>query len=589
MKGRCLMLYKINNYSLRTKFMILIIFCLIIPVLSLELVVAYFVILKENKDCWIEREDIIDRTMVYINHSIDELKNFSNYVCMDDQTYDFIYTKYEDDKEYLRNYAEFTHHSVTKFDDIIARMKELAIYTNNPTVLEGSSIHQLDSIRTEEWYKDFCEANTNQIIYCNIKNYPEISVITDLNYYSKGKEWNREVSDYEGIVKADLDVRAIDYYIASMQVHQSIYICYKETILSSNTGNEVLLQPFQEIEKQSRSYVITSEVIPDYQDFKIYVVTDRTSFFKETVFQNKVILLALILNLVVPVYLVSVIERSMMNRILLLENRFDWHINEEMRLIEGNYGKDEIGRLIEHYNSYVKRVMGLAALIQKRNEENTALELSKKQAEINALVSQANPHFLYNSIESICMRSVIKQEHETATIMRHLSLLLRDMSTWKTDRKTLLDEIEFAKRYMEIQRYRFGEKISYEVEVEKECESIIIPKLSVITFVENACVHGIENSLNDGKIRIQAKREGTWYVIRIEDNGAGMSEVQKELILRQVQTANLETFQTSTSTGILNANLRLQLFYGDHYNFDIKSTEDQGTTVILRIRVDEVV
>ena len=279
----------------------------------------------------------------------------------------------------------------------------------------------------------------------------------------------------------------------------------------------------------------------------------------------------------------------MMNRILLLENRFDWDINEEMRLIEGNYGKDEIGRLIEHYNSHVKRVMGLAALIQKRNEENTALELSKKQAEINALVSQANPHFLYNSIESICMRSVIKQEYETATIMRHLSLLLRDMSTWKTDRKTLLDEIEFAKRYMEIQRYRFGEKISYEVEVEKECESIIIPKLSVITFVENACVHGIENSLNDGKIRIQAKREGTWYVIRIEDNGAGMSEVQKELILRQVQTANLETFQTSTSTGILNANLRLQLFYGDHYDFDIKSTEDQGTTVILRIRVDEVV
>ena len=583
------MLHKINNYSLRTKFIILIIFCLMIPVISLELIITYIFYVNDNKHECVERDDVMNRTMIYIHHAIDEIKSFSDYVYMDEATYDFLYTKYEDENEYFKNYIEFKHHSVIQFDHIMARMKDLTLYTNNPTVSAGSYIQKLSSIQSEEWYEDFCKTDTDQIIYCETKSSPEVSVITGLNYDTKGNEWNCKESIYEGILKVDLDVKLLDYFLKSMKVHQSIYISYKDTIMFSNSESEFVLQSVEEVESQVRSNEVTSGTLPDYEDWKIYVVSNGESLYKKLIFQNKAILFVLILNLVAPVYLMSLIERSMMKRILLLENRFNWDIHEKMKLIEGNYGKDEIGRLIDHYNSYVKRVTGLVAIIKKRNEENTALELSKKQAEINALVSQANPHFLYNSIESICMRSVIKKEYETAAIMRHLSLLLQDMSTWKTDRKPLIDEIEFARRYMEIQRYRFGEKISYEVEVEKECESIIIPKLSVITFVENACVHGIENSLTDGKIRIQAKREGTWYVIRIEDNGAGMSEVQKEKILRKVQTANLETFQTSTSTGILNANLRLQLFYGEHYAFDIKSTEDQGTTVILRISVDGVV
>ena len=566
-----------------------------LPVISLELIIAHIYQERECKIESAEREEIISRTKVFMSRAIDEIISFSEYIYTNEETYDFIYHEYEDEVDYENNYLELKKHSVIQFTDIITTMKRFTIYTDNPTTssYQPSSsdfyVKKLTIIQWSDWYKTYIESGMNQIIYCATKYKPEVSVITGLNYYTKKNYPKPMDSIHKGILKVDINVMGINRSLESMKLNQSIYICYNDVIIFTNAGKEPIMKSFEEVKKQLDPTEITTEIFPDFREWKIYAVSDRVSSDNRLVLHNKGIIVVLLINLILPVYIMGFIERSMIRRILLLENRFDWKINEKLKLIEEDFGKDEIGRLIEHYNGYVQRVDELGNIIQKRNEEYTALELSKKQAEINALVSQANPHFLYNSIESICMRSVIKQEFETAAIMRHLSLLLREMSTWKTDRKTLLDEIEFVRRYMEIQRYRFGETISYEVEIEKACESIIVPKLSVLTFVENACVHGIENSLNDGVIKIQAKREGAWYVVRIEDNGAGMNELQKARVLHNVHNANLETFQTSTSTGILNAYLRLQLFYGENFDFDIESIEDQGTTVILRINADGVV
>ena len=560
-----------------------------LPVISLELIIAHSYQAKECRYEDKERENVANRTLLFMDHTMDQIISFSDYVYMDEATYDFIYHRYEDEVAYEISYIEFKKHSVFQFTDIITRMKKLTIFTNNPTVVSDSYVQKISGIQSMDWYKTYCDSGMNQIIYCGTKDKPEVSIITGLNYYADNNWFKPTDTFYKGVLKTDLDVVAVNTFLENMKVNQSIYVCYNDIVVFTNEEETFTFQSMEEVKKQLNIQKITTEKLPNYEAWKIYVVSTHNSTSKEILCHNRSILIVLLIDLIVPAYFISFIERSMIRRILLLENRFDWKINEEMEPIEGNYGKDEIGRLIEHYNGYVKRVDELGNKIQKRNEEYTALELSKKQAEINALVNQANPHFLYNSIESICMRSVIKQEFETATIMRHLSVLLREMSTWNTDRKSLFDELEFVRSYMEIQKYRFGEKIRYEVEMDQECESIIIPKLSVITFVENACVHGIENSLNDGIIKIQAKQEGTWYVIRIEDNGAGMSEEQKAKILHNVHNANLETFQNSTSTGILNAYLRLQLFYGENFDFDMESTEDQGTTVILRINVNGVV
>lgn len=234
----------------------------------------------------------------------------------------------------------------------------------------------------------------------------------------------------------------------------------------------------------------------------------------------------------------------------------------------------------------VLKIKDLIEVVFKGKTEKQALELSKKQAELKAIQSQVNPHFLYNTLETIRMRSLIKHEEETADIIGELAILFRKSMSWGSDFVTIDEEISFVEKYINIQKYRFGDKIKYFRYVMEECKNYRIPKLVIANFVENACIHGIESRVEEGIISVTVTKDDAYLYIEVSDNGEGISNTELNDLRNLLAHADSKLLNESKSTGILNSFLRLQMYCDGKVSFEIDSEPDSGTDISIRIPLD---
>nr|WP_243159389.1 histidine kinase [Clostridium sp. SM-530-WT-3G] len=220
--------------------------------------------------------------------------------------------------------------------------------------------------------------------------------------------------------------------------------------------------------------------------------------------------------------------------------------------------------------------------------EKKTLQLSKNQAELRALQSQVNPHFLFNILESIRMRSLIKSEDETAEIIEKLALLLRTTINWGDDHITIEDEINFVDSYLKIQQYRFGEKLSYEFKIDESSKNIKIPKLTILSLVENSCVHGIEGIARNGNVYVNTYLEENYLIIKVFDTGCGMDKEQLQSIRRKIKHGESEIYKNNKSLGLLNAYMRMQKYCNNTMEFYITSVLNKGTDIVIKIDIDKI-
>ena len=202
------------------------------------------------------------------------------------------------------------------------------------------------------------------------------------------------------------------------------------------------------------------------------------------------------------------------------------------------------------------------------------MDIARQQAELLALHSQINPHFLFNALESIRMHSVLRGENETAQMVEKLAVIERRNANWDDDNTTVENEMDFVDAYLGLQKYRFGDRLSYEVDVEEGCKKVIIPKLSIVTFVENACVHGIEEKSSPGWIFVR---------IEIEDTGGGLSDEDAAVLHNKMENASLDLLKSKGRIGVVNACLRLKMATDDRVRFSVESEKGIGTTVTVVI------
>ena len=209
--------------------------------------------------------------------------------------------------------------------------------------------------------------------------------------------------------------------------------------------------------------------------------------------------------------------------------------------------------------------------------------VGRKNAELLALHSQINPHFLFNALESIRMHSILKKENETADMVEKLAVMQRQYVEWGEDFVTVSQELEFVKAYLALQKYRFGDRLNYSLEVEEDCRICKIPKLTVVTFVENACVHGIESKAAPGWIFVRIYMEKEQFVIEVEDTGNGMDEETQSELLYKMQHADIDMLRTKGRVGIVNACLRLKMMSEQQAGFELEGEEGMGTMVVIHI------
>ncbi|HHY64904.1 MAG TPA: histidine kinase, partial [Clostridiaceae bacterium] len=254
-----------------------------------------------------------------------------------------------------------------------------------------------------------------------------------------------------------------------------------------------------------------------------------------------------------------------------LENKMKRLENGDFNISVEEKGEDEVRQLSRTFNMMVGKIKMLMDQIITEQEE-------KRKSELKALQAQINPHFLYNTLDSIIWMNE-NQNYEGVTVMvSALSKLFRISLSKGQEVISIADELEHARSYLTIQKMRYKDKYDYFIDIEPGLESERTLKLILQPIVENAIYHGIGPLNEKGIIRISVKSEGDNILFQVTDNGYGIKpEILKNLLSQE------STSYHSGGVGLKNVNERIKLFYGEEYGIEILSEVDVGTTVNIRI------
>lgn len=224
---------------------------------------------------------------------------------------------------------------------------------------------------------------------------------------------------------------------------------------------------------------------------------------------------------------------------------------------------------------------------QRLEEENASYEkeILLKQANLATLQSQINPHFLYNTLECIRGMALLEEKEEIADIVWSLSRFFRYSISGKSNIVTLQDELDNVCHYARIQNYRFRNRFAFHIEEDAALMGTMLPKLTLQPVVENAILHGLQNTLEGGAVQIRIRKIGSDVSIVISDNGCGMTPDQLAALSYRVLHGETEKGDEGQHTGIgmHNVDRRLKLYFGPEYGVTIYSCEHMGTDVELRV------
>lgn len=233
---------------------------------------------------------------------------------------------------------------------------------------------------------------------------------------------------------------------------------------------------------------------------------------------------------------------------------------------------NEIGQLAATVNSMAANTLNLLERIEKE-------EALKRQFELSYIQLQMNPHFLYNTLESLCGMIAVDEKKKAIRMIQKLSSFYRKVLSRGTPIVTMQQELEITQCYLDILQQRYCEIYTYDIQIDPAAKSYHFPKLTLQPFVENALIHGILPTCEPGELTISIYFQGEHLLISIADNGQGMPEE----VLHNLRTALKERdFSAETGFGIINTVHRLSLFLNEpDIDVQIDSDTDHGTSIRL--------
>lgn len=243
-------------------------------------------------------------------------------------------------------------------------------------------------------------------------------------------------------------------------------------------------------------------------------------------------------------------------------------------------GNDEIGLLGHGYNLMVQRIKSLI-------NDVYASTLKQREAELKTLQAQIRPHFLYNTLNTICWEAEKKGDKEIADMVYSLSQVFRLSLNDGRDSFTLEQEMELVRNYLFLQKNRFRERFQFEIFLEESLKDFIVPKLLLQPLAENAVIHGIEPLSGSGLIVIRAYREDRMVVLEVQDNGVGIERGELAELRERLERRGLPEPGNGERAGFALANVqeRLELFFTEA-KLNVESIEGAGTRIIIKIAVE---
>ncbi len=566
--------------SSRNKFMALFVLLILVPliILNLFLLVVQF---EQNTQQYItEQKYEFYQIPQEISDEFELAFSYATTLSQDYDMYVFLNKKYSSYQEYYTNYEGYGVSKLFSMSTVEnEKISDPILYTTNTTIYE-TQVTQIitDDLLSEKWYQAFNINNSNAQLYFD----------SDTRYaYISCPLMTFGTSDYQQFVMLRVDLDYISDSLESIGKPCSVMLFNDDnSLLYTWVEGYETVQPalyYATIESDSADddvALVYHENIDSYGNLKLVVAIERNSYFSVELILPTVF--TLILTILASFLFMKNIQREYIDRIESLV--------ESLNVDELIAGRRQSA---DNQLTFVEQTIGdMSGRIRDLLKKSFDLEMAKNQAEIrrkqselNSLLSQINPHYLFNVLNAIRLKSLIKGEKETAKIILYVSKIMRGSITWNQDVITLKEEIDFIFEYLAIEKYRFEDKIEYSIDSDSESLLCDIPKMCLQPFVENACVHGIQNVLDTGKIEITTRVIGDKLHISI---GNPVSDSFNAKIKEQILNYSKGNFEVDTkSVGLKNTFGRLRFYYDD-VKFDIDtSIENYVTmTLVLATKVD---
>ena len=253
--------------------------------------------------------------------------------------------------------------------------------------------------------------------------------------------------------------------------------------------------------------------------------------------------------------------------------------NLSVKIIDVDESGDEHGQLSERFNDMVQQLKKLIDEVYKARLKESKLEFLRKEAELNALQQQINPHFLYNTLESIFWEAEERGAEEISEMVTALGNFFRSSINKGLAFVRIEEEVAGARNYIYLQKIRFLDRFRVVWDIDKEILQYKTLKLVLQPIIENAIVHGVENMSKGGMIHISGTKIGDVIELCVTDNGQGIREDELERLRLYI---NEEQSDVTGHIGIKNVNQRVKLYFGNQYGLDIDSEYGKGTRVTIR-------
>ena len=573
----------LNNLKIKRKIFLLYFYCVMLPLVLTDTVICGMFIHDEKEAREVRLKNMVKSVEYMMNSAADEAAALSENIYFNKYINEFLNKEFSSGLDYYNQYQELLKDSL--FDSSLGTSNAIiTMYTDNPTVVNGGRFWKMESIKGKAWYEEFLASGQEMQMYF----YFEASGTTNLKLPRKAsfvRKLDRYKRDpYQKLLKIDLDYTQINQNLIMANYEDRVYVCKDEKIIFSNSRK---LNPQQDFEKIIGVNRKKGEYIESFhlfgQDLDIYAIPKKDIFFQGILQHWLTVVLLILFNILIPCVFMQALRRTFTERLEILNRTINYRGQGKLEEIQGIQGTDEIAVLMRNYNSMVQENNDLIETVYKSRLKQQEINIARQKAELLALHGQINPHFLFNVLENIRMRSVLKQEYETAEMIEQLSIMERQYVEWGTDLLPIQEERKFVEAYLKLQKYRFGNRLSYTIEVEEGCEDYKIPKLSLVTFVENACVHGIEDKAAQCWIFVRVSQKQEELYMEIEDTGSGMPEEYLSILKEKMEHASIEMLKQKGSVGMVNACLRLKMYTEGQVKFVLESEEHVGTIVTISI------
>lgn len=469
----------------------------------------------------------------------------------------------------------------------------MAIYTSDGKLVMSNPVGRYDrnfSIAGQDWFKAAVKKPVDYIFLpAHVQRLFEdqrpwvVSLCRGFNLYDNGRQvtWvamvDMNFSSIEQLCsQVSLGKRGYIYIIDSsgnIIYHPQQQIIYAG-LKKENISEALARQPgsyFDDFQGERRIMTIKTISYTDWKMIGVSYVDELTANKKNI---NNFIIFISLFGIAFEILASLFISSKISQPIKRLERQMKKVENGDFDISLEVKGEDEVKRLSKAFNLMVARIKQLMDQIIREQEE-------KRRSELKALQAQINPHFLYNTLDSIVWMNENHNYDGVTTMVAALARLFRVSISRGSEIIRVADELDHARSYLIIQKIRYKDKFDFSIEAQAEALACKTLKLILQPMIENAIYHGITNLQEKGEIRITASIEDENVVFRVIDNGYGIKPKElKDIKLHE------STNQHGSGVGIKNVDERIKLCYGNGYGLEIESELDVGTTVIIRIPVD---